>query len=196
MTAARRGASTSSASARAGTTFRAADSPASSAPRRTYTAADRLIQVVWQRATRWVARSDPMVRRATNPPNEDMFEAIVGNGQGYSTEKPALGFPAGGLGPDNRIGLYIGDSWKILPNLTISPGLRCVRDTGRTDSDLPAIPELNAAFPGLRQPGQQSQQELCSAIGYRVGSRQEWQDSHPCRRRAVLRERDFQQRSV
>ena len=78
-----------------------------------------------------------------------MFEAIVGNGQGYSTEKAALGFPAGGLGPDNRFGIYIGDSWKILPNLTISPGLRYVRDTGRTDSDLPAIPELNAAFPGL-----------------------------------------------
>ena len=84
----------------------------------------------------------------SNPSNEDMFEAIIGNGQGYSTEKPALGFPAGGLGPDNRIGFYIGDSWKILPNLTISPGLRWVRDTGRTDSDLPAIPELNAAFPG------------------------------------------------
>jgi hypothetical protein len=85
---------------------------------------------------------------ATNPSNEDMVFAIIGNGQGYSTEKPALGFPAGGLGPDNRTGLYIGDSWKILPNLTISPGLRWVRDTGRTDSDLAAIPELNYAFPG------------------------------------------------
>jgi Carboxypeptidase regulatory-like domain len=85
---------------------------------------------------------------ATNPTNEDMVFAIVGNGQGYSTENPALGFPAGGLGPDNRIAFYIGDSWKILPNLTISPGLRYVRDTGRTDSDLPAIPELNYAFPG------------------------------------------------
>ena len=84
----------------------------------------------------------------SNPTNQDMFEAIIGNGQGYSTEKAALGFPAGGLGPDNRIGFYIGDSWKILPNLTISPGLRYVRDTGRTDSDLPAIPEINAAFPG------------------------------------------------
>ena len=83
-----------------------------------------------------------------NPTNEDLFEAIIGNGQGFSTEKPALGFPAGGLGPDNRIAFYIGDSWKVLPNLTISPGLRYVRDTGRTDSDLPAIPEINNAFPG------------------------------------------------
>ena len=85
---------------------------------------------------------------SSNPLNEDMVEAIIGNGQGFSTEKAALGFPAGGLGPDNRMGLYIGDSWKILPNLTISPGLRWVRDTGRTDSDLAAIPEMNFAFAG------------------------------------------------
>ena len=85
---------------------------------------------------------------STNPLNEYMVEAIIGNGQGYSTEKAALGFPAGGLGPDNRIGFYFGDSWKILPNLTISPGLRWLRDTGRTDSDLATIPEMNFAFPG------------------------------------------------
>ena len=81
---------------------------------------------------------------------------FVGNGQGYSTTQAALGYPAGGLGPDNRLSFYVGDTWKILHNLTISPGLRWERDTGRTDSDLPAIPELNAAFPGygnrVRQP--------------------------------------------
>jgi hypothetical protein len=74
---------------------------------------------------------------------------IVGNGQGFSTTQPALGYPAGGLGPDNRMAFYIGDTWKVLHNLTISPGLRWERDTGRTDSDLPAIPEINAAFPGF-----------------------------------------------
>jgi Carboxypeptidase regulatory-like domain len=81
---------------------------------------------------------------------------IVGNGQGFSTELPALGYPAGGLGPDHRTALYLGDTWRIRNNLTLTPGLRWVRDTGRTDSDLPAIPELNAAFPGygnaVRQP--------------------------------------------
>ena len=76
----------------------------------------------------------------------------MGNDQGFSTEKPALGFPAGGLGPDNRIGAYITDTWKMKPNFTINFGLRYDRDTGRTDSDLPAIPQLDnltPAFPNL-----------------------------------------------
>jgi hypothetical protein len=86
---------------------------------------------------------------ASNPLNYLINFAQFGNGQGFSTENPALGFPAGGLGPDNRVGLYIGDVWKIRRNLTLTPGLRWVRDTGRTDSDLPAIPEVNAVFPGF-----------------------------------------------
>src|SRR5581483_8475777 len=44
--------------------------------------------------------------------------------------------------------IYIGDSWKIKPNFTLSAGLRYDRDTGRTDSDLPADAAINAVFPG------------------------------------------------
>jgi hypothetical protein len=84
----------------------------------------------------------------TDPTTDGIAFALIGNGQGYSTTNPALGFPAGGLGPDNRVAFYFGDTWKIRPNLTISPGLRWERDTGRTDSDLGAIPSLNSAFPG------------------------------------------------
>ena len=85
---------------------------------------------------------------ASNPLNYLASNVILSNGQGYSSEIPALGYPAGGLGPDNRIGLYIGDSWKIRKGLTLSGGVRWVRDTGRLDSDLAAISSLNAAFPG------------------------------------------------
>lgn len=89
---------------------------------------------------------------AANPLNYAAAIAILGNGQGFSTEKAALGFPAGGLGPDNRLGAYITDTYKWKPNFTVNIGLRYDRDTGRTDSDLPGIPELNnltPAFPNL-----------------------------------------------
>ncbi|HEY2461019.1 MAG TPA: hypothetical protein VGI16_09430 [Candidatus Acidoferrum sp.] len=95
----------------------------------------------------------------TNPLNYTVQTAIIGNGLGFSTEKPAFGFPFGGLGPDNRLGLYIGDSWKARPNLTVTVGLRYDRDTGRTDSDLndPNFASVvNSFFPGfgnqVRQP--------------------------------------------
>ena len=112
---------------------------------------------------------------ASNPLNYDMVEAIVSNGQGYSTLQPALGFPAGGLGPDNRLAFYVGDSWKILPNLTLSPGLRWARDTGRTDSDLgpPGCPAaftnpctpLNSAFPGFGNPVRQPNSNFAPQLG-------------------------------
>jgi Carboxypeptidase regulatory-like domain/TonB dependent receptor len=73
----------------------------------------------------------------------------LGNGEGCDTEIPAFKEPCSGAPPDNRVGLYIGDSWKVKPNLTLTYGVRWVHDTGRSDSDLPALPALNALLPGL-----------------------------------------------
>jgi hypothetical protein len=73
----------------------------------------------------------------------------LGNGIGFSTAKPAFGFPGGGLGPDNRFEAYIGDAWKVKPGLTLLLGLHYVRDTGRVDSDLGPLPALNAFGAGL-----------------------------------------------
>ncbi len=95
----------------------------------------------------------------SNPLNYDVAAITLGNGIGYATTQKAFGFPAGGLGPDNRIALYVGDGWKVRPNLNIEVGLRYVRDTGRNDADLPGIPVLNnvvSSYPNLgariRQP--------------------------------------------
>jgi hypothetical protein len=82
----------------------------------------------------------PFPGGASNPLNYPAQEVILGNGQGFSSEKPAFGSPAGGLGPDNRLSWYIGDAWKVRPNLTVNLGVRYVRDTGRTDSDVGPIP--------------------------------------------------------
>src|SRR5581483_5958435 len=102
---------------------------------------------------------------ASNPLNYPVERLTVGNGLGFNTEHPALGFPAGGLGPDNRFGIYIGDSWKIRPNFTISAGLRYDRDTGRTDSDLGPIPELNAVLPGMDNRVRQANLNVAPQMG-------------------------------
>ena len=83
---------------------------------------------------------------AGNPVNYPANTVALGNGQGFDSEIPAFGFPAGGSGPDNRISFYFGDAWKFRPKLTITAGLRYVRDSGRTDSDLAGIPLLSQDF--------------------------------------------------
>jgi hypothetical protein len=86
----------------------------------------------------------PFAGGAANPLNYPTVNVTLGNAEGFSSAKPAFGFPGGGLGPDNRFSVYFGDSWKMKPNLTWTAGLRYVRDTGRTDSDLGPTPALDA----------------------------------------------------
>jgi hypothetical protein len=112
------------------------------------------------------AAAGPYPGGSANPLNYPVNRLTVGNGQGFNTLQPALGFPAGGLGPDNRIGIYVGDNWKIKPNFTLSFGVRYDRDSGRTDSDLPAIPEINAAFPGYGNPIKQANLNFAPQLGF------------------------------
>jgi len=102
---------------------------------------------------------------AACPFNYPVGTVEIGNGLGFSTENSAFGFPLGGLGPDNRFGTYIGDSWKIKPNLTASFGVRYVRDTGRTDSDLNTIQVLNQFIPGAGNRVQQPNNNLGPQLG-------------------------------
>jgi hypothetical protein len=82
------------------------------------------------------------------PSSADPFGAILGNGQGYDTEIPKFGYPGGGQ-EDWRTTAYLGDQWKVSARLNVNFGLRYIRDTGRNDADLPAIPGLDAIAPGL-----------------------------------------------
>jgi hypothetical protein len=111
------------------------------------------------------AAAGPFPGGSENPLNYPVTRLRVGNGQGFNTLAPALGFPAGGLGPDNRLGLYVGDSWKVKPNFTVNLGLRYDRDTGRTDSDLPDNADINAIFPGWGNRVKQANMNLAPQIG-------------------------------
>jgi Carboxypeptidase regulatory-like domain len=112
------------------------------------------------------AAAGPFPGGASNPFNYPADAVTVANGLGYSTTKAALGFPAGGLGPDNRILFYGGDSWKIKPNFTLTYGIRWNRDTGRTDSQYPPIPGLNALVPGLGDQVNQPNNNWAPQLGF------------------------------
>jgi hypothetical protein len=47
---------------------------------------------------------------ASNPLNYPATSVTLGNGEGFSSARSAFGLPGGGLGPDNRLSWYIGDS--------------------------------------------------------------------------------------
>ena len=76
---------------------------------------------------------------ASDPTNYAFRYLEVGNGQGFFSEKPGFGYPAGGQ-EDSRIAFYLTDAWKIRPDLTLTAGIRYNRDTDRANQDLGVIP--------------------------------------------------------
>jgi hypothetical protein len=163
------------------TTFSAEDLPASWRwPRRSAAPLDSTTQIATAAAglalSRWRSQSAELSRTSVS----------LGNGQGYDSEIPAFGFPAGGSGPDNRISLYVGDAWKLKPNFTLTYGLRYVRDSGRTDSDLGPISALNQFdnqyYSGLGNRVHQPNLNFAPQLWLGLGSFQERQDGISRRR--------------
>jgi len=76
---------------------------------------------------------------ASDPTAYSTSYIVMGNGEGFFTDKKAFGFPAGGQ-DDWRLGLYFGDTWKVTNKFILNYGIRYGRDTGRTDSDMAPIP--------------------------------------------------------
>ena len=76
---------------------------------------------------------------ADNPLNYPVGTITIFNGLGNFSENSAFNRSTGGHF-DTRLEGYLGDTFNLFPNLNISFGLNYVRDSGRTDSDLPAVP--------------------------------------------------------
>ncbi len=115
-------------------------------------------------ATEAFAASGPLSGGASNPANYPAQFVLLGNGQGFFTEIPQFGYPAGGQ-YDNRFAWYFGDTWKVRPNLTVTYGIRYDRDTGRSDSDLSGVAALNQLQPGLGNPVHQPDKNFAPQLG-------------------------------
>jgi hypothetical protein len=76
---------------------------------------------------------------ATDPLNYPVGTVTIFNGLGNFSENSAFNRSGGGHF-DTRIEGYIGDTFNLFPNLNISFGVNYVHDTGRTNSDLDAVP--------------------------------------------------------
>ncbi|MGB9418713.1 MAG: carboxypeptidase-like regulatory domain-containing protein [Acidobacteriaceae bacterium] len=108
---------------------------------------------------------------ASNPLDYAAHTVILGNGQGYFTENPGFGAPAGGQS-DWRTFAYVADAWKVRSNFTLNFGLRWSRDTGRSDSDLAPIPcsAVNTSLTGYN-PCSSGSDRLLDQFGAGLGAR-------------------------
>lgn len=111
------------------------------------------------------AQGGPFAGGESNPLNYPVETVTVSNGLGYVTPFPGLGLPAGALFY-HRLGAYVGASSKWKRNLTLTYGMRYVREPGRSDSEFPAIPQLNALMPGLGSRVRQPDSNFAPQLGF------------------------------
>jgi hypothetical protein len=102
--------------------------------------------------------------QASNPLAYPLSSITFGNGLGFDSEKPGLGFPHGGFN-GKRFGVYIADIWKVKSNLTATLGLRYNYIAGRTDSDARGIPSLEPLVPGASNPPNQPSHSFAPQLG-------------------------------
>jgi len=111
------------------------------------------------------AQNGPFPGGDTNPLNYPVEYVSVGNGLGYLTPAPGLGLPAGSFFY-HRLAAYLGASSNWWRNLTLTYGVRYARESGRSDSQYPSIPELNALMPGLGNRVRQPNSNIAPQLGF------------------------------
>lgn len=111
------------------------------------------------------AQAGPFPGGDTNPLNYPVESVGLSNGLGYVTPFPGLGLPAGRIFY-RRLGAYVGASSKWKRNVTLTYGVRYVRETGRSDNEFPPIPQLNGLMPGLGNRVRQPNLNFAPQLGF------------------------------
>ncbi|MFQ5741609.1 MAG: carboxypeptidase regulatory-like domain-containing protein, partial [Acidobacteriota bacterium] len=90
--------------------------------------------------------------------------AILGNGLGFLTETPSLGFPFGGAEND-RFHWYVADSWRAMPRLTVNFAVRYVYEPGQNHPDLVKPALLDDFLPGLSRRDRRDRNNFAPQLG-------------------------------
>ncbi len=88
----------------------------------------------------------------------------VGNGMGWLSDVPTLGFPYGGF-KNNRIHAYIAEGWRAMPRLQVNAGLRWVYEPGPNTPDIVKLAVLDEFAPGLSKPVSQDTNNFAPQMG-------------------------------
>ena len=91
-------------------------------------------------------------------------DAIIGNGLGWMSEIPALGFPYGGT-KNTRFHWYLGDTWRLSQRLTMNLGLRYVYEPGADNPDLVKPKLLDSFLPGLSRSNRRDKNNFAPQLG-------------------------------
>ena len=83
-----------------------------------------------------------------DPLNYPLLSFSTGPNSGFFTAKPAHGLPFGGHS-NTRIAWYVGDSWRLRPNLTFNFGVRHDHESNMFAKGAPAIPQLERFGRGM-----------------------------------------------
>ncbi|HXJ89885.1 MAG TPA: carboxypeptidase regulatory-like domain-containing protein [Candidatus Binatia bacterium] len=111
------------------------------------------------------AQTGPFQGGSTNPLNYPVEIVSVSNGLGYVTPFAGFGLPAGSF-TYHRLGAYVGGSWKLRRDVTVTYGVRYGREPGRSDSEFRPVPELNNLIPGLGNPVRQPNSNFAPQLGF------------------------------